>query len=69
MKNVVSSQHWVGTGGEGFVVSFLWKLFNHQQSHIKAAPWIEYRPAGVKYRLSEGRGGVKMICKLNQAKE
>ena len=71
MRNVVSSQHGVGTGGEGFVVSFLCKLFNHQDDQIKAAPWIQYRSAGVKYRLSGGqaRGQKwKMICKLNQAR-
>ena len=80
MRNVVSSQHGVGTGGEGFVVSFLCKLFNHQPLQIKAAPWIQFRSAGVKYRLSggerererereggreRGRGKWKMICKLN----
>ena len=77
MRNVVSSQHGVGTGGEGFVVSFLCKLFNHQPLQIKTAPWIQFRSAGVKYRLSggereggergreRGRGKWKMICKLN----
>ena len=60
MKNVVSSQHGVGTSGEGFVVSFLCKLFNHQHRHIKTAPWIQYRSAGVKYRLSGGEGGGEM---------
>ena len=72
MRNVVSSQHGVGPGGEGFVVSFLCKLFNHQHHQIKAGrggvTWIQSRSAGVKYRLSggEARGEKwKMICKLN----
>ena len=58
MRNVVSSQHGVGPGGEGFVVSFLCKLFNHQHHQIKAGrggvTWIQSRSAGVKYRLSGG---------------
>ena len=38
MRNVVSSPTGAETSGEGFVVSFLCKLFNHQHLHIKAAP-------------------------------
>ena len=68
MRNVVSSLAGAGAGGEGFVVSFLCKLFNHQHLQIKAAPWLQYRSAGVKYRLTGGQArGEQMICKLNGA--